>query len=248
MSVEPSWYDHNLYNLSHVAHESSSFPRDDDMSYNYYQNRRPCHNVSIPNGYGAVPASTQSYQDKAYPTSHGAPHQGHRTTAAYPPLASYAPVHTISNGGNVQRSSATHRSSSRNEPNTALVPHNPTVATRNRATSNARNDPHTQARNPSSTLVPYTGQPSTASNGQNSIPFPRLGAPRNQASTQVPYTAQPNPSTTAPRQRARAASNASSSSCSTCSSTSSSSGARSSTDVVDVRADGVNFHFYYHRR
>ncbi|SJL15568.1 uncharacterized protein ARMOST_19069 [Armillaria ostoyae] len=218
------------------------------MSHNYYQNRRPRHNVSVPNGYGAVPASTQSYHDTPYPTSHRAPPQGHRTTVAYPPLPSHAPAHAISNGGNVRGSSASHPSTSRNEPNTALVPYNPTVATRNRATSNARNDPRNQARNPPSAFVPYTGQPSTASNGQNSIPFPRLGAPRNQASTQVPYTAQPRPSNAAPRQRARAASNASSSSCSTCSSTSSSPGARSSTDVVDVRADGVNFHFYYHRR
>ncbi|PBK61714.1 hypothetical protein ARMSODRAFT_981286 [Armillaria solidipes] len=185
----------------------------------------------------------------AYPTSHGAPYQGDRTTVAYPPLPSHAPVHTISNGGNVRSSLATHRSSSRNEPSTALVPYNPTVAARNRATSNARNDPPNQGRNPSSALVPYTGQPSTASHGQNSIPFPRQDAPRNrvtseaynrernQASTQVPQTAL-RPSTTAPRQRARDVSNASTSSCSTCSSTSSSSGARSSTEVAHVRAGG----------
>ncbi|KAK0244907.1 hypothetical protein EDD85DRAFT_979993 [Armillaria nabsnona] len=229
------------------------------MSYNYYHNRRT-RNVSVPNGYSAVPAL---YQDTAYPTSHGAPPRGHRTTTAYPLLPSHAPGHAISNGGNVRGSSASHSSSSRNEPNTALVPYNPTVAARNRSTSDARNGTvnlYNQTRNYSSANVPYTGRPSTASNGQNSIPFPRLGAPRNrvpleaynwernQASTQVPYTAQPSPSTTAPHQQARAASNASSSSCSTCSSTSSSSRAHSSTDVVHVRASGINAPFFYHRR
>ncbi|KAK0472600.1 hypothetical protein IW261DRAFT_735243 [Armillaria novae-zelandiae] len=161
------------------------------MSYNYYNNRQP-RDVSVPNGYGAMPASRQSYHNTTHPTSRGAPHQGHRTTAVYPPLHSHTPVHTAPNRSHTHGSSTPHRSFSRNEPSTALVPYNPAVAARHEPPSNATPSPN-HARNPSSATVHHTMQPSTSSHRSSSrnepstalVPYNPIVAARNRANSNV---------------------------------------------------------------
>ncbi|SJL18556.1 uncharacterized protein ARMOST_22150 [Armillaria ostoyae] len=201
------------------------------MNQNYYHYGLLSHyHAPVMNGYCTMPVSTQPYHNTAHATSHG-------TYPALPqslPLPSYAPVHTISWGSNVQGSSVAHRSPSINiQSSNALFPYNPAVVVRNRATSDVENSAlvtYTQRGTQSSALFPYTGQPSplsTITTRPNRASSLRQRAPRNCA-----------PSST------------STSSCSTHYSThttSSSTRAGSSTEVVHISAGVVNVYIIYHQ-